>query len=327
MNKVEEYIKKTEEKGLKLNEYQKLLVYRCALIGLTEEQMDLFVAAGHPVIKEEMIIASLIDGIDDDYIRREIISDDDIDSIKRKRADYLMENFRSRDAEYNQLQEELIILQAQMKDVDKVIGRQKEEYVSLSKEIDEKKEEIRRLTEELKSRGSEDGCAPSGVRKETETRTVTKYKRPEGFKETVYCLLGKTDKLPEQSEKIVSDRQEFFNIVIDSDLSTEQIKEIEQAYKDGIEIKLIKKIANKSFTPERMRALRRMVCILNSKKYSETDSAAAGLTADEERMAYERAVDDCMVITDESVKGYEADLQHMISLPVTQTKPAEEKQN
>ena len=327
MNKVEEYIKKTEEKDLKINRNQESLIYRCALIGLTEEQMDLFVAAGYPVIKEEMIIASLIDGIDDDYIRREIINEDDIDSIKRKRADYLMENFRSRDAEYNQLQEELIILQAQMKDVDKVIGKQKEEYVTLSKEIEAKKGEIRRLTEELESRSSEDGCAHSCVRKETETRTVTKYKRPEGFKETVYCLLGKTDKLPEHSEEIISDRQEFFNIIIDSDLSAEQIKEIEQAYKDGIEIEIIKMIANKAFAPERMSALRRMVCILNSKKYSETNSAAAGLPSDEERMAYEKAVDDCMVITDESVKGYEADLQHMISLPVTQTKPAEEKQD
>ena len=46
MNTIEQYIEKTEEKGLLLNEYQKTLVYRCALIGMTEDQMDLFVAAG-----------------------------------------------------------------------------------------------------------------------------------------------------------------------------------------------------------------------------------------------------------------------------------------
>ena len=128
MNTIEQYIEKTEEKGLLLNEYQKTLVYRCALIGMTEDQMDLFVAAGFPVIKEEMIIASILDGMEDDYIRKEIVSEDDISLIKRKRADYLMENFRSNDAEYNQLQEELIMLQTQMKDVDRVIERQRAEY-------------------------------------------------------------------------------------------------------------------------------------------------------------------------------------------------------
>ena len=274
MNTIEQYIEKTEEKGLLLNEYQKTLVYRCALIGMTEDQMDLFVAAGFPVIKEEMIIASILDGMEDDYIRKEIVSEDDISLIKRKRADYLMENFRSNDAEYNQLQEELIMLQTQMKDVDRVIERQRAEYEHLSNEIREKREESEMLKKKLEEKDAGDNIKAYEPRRAVETRIITKYKRPSGLKETIYCLLGKEDSLPIQEETVRSDRQEFFDMIIDSDLSMEQIREIEQAYRDGIEMEMIKKMANKEFAPERMKALRRMICILADKGYGETEKTS-----------------------------------------------------
>ena len=325
MNKVDQYIKKTEEKGLKLNKYQKTLVYQCALIGLTEEQMDLFVTAGFPVIKEEMIIASIIDGIDDDYIRNEIITEEDISLIKRKRADYLMENFRSNDAEYNQLQEELIMLQTQMKDVDKVIERQKAEYAYLSEEIRAKKEEIRKLKKKLEETGSSENIRFWKPERAAEKRIITRYKRPEGLKETIYCLLGKEDALPMQAETTRTDRQEFFDMIIGSNLSMEQIKEIEQAYRDGIEIEIIKKIANTEFSPERMKALRKMICVINGMEYSKTEKEGThAFPVTDDEAAYENAVDDCIVLTDESVKGYENNMDSMISFSVKNTEEIEQ---
>lgn len=326
MNKVEQYIKRIEEDGQQLTGYQKSLIYRCALIGITEEQMDLFVTSDFSVLKEELIIASIIDGLDTEYIRTEITGEDSADRIRRKRADYLMENFRSNDAEYNQLREELIILRTQAEDFGKVIEQQKKEHESLTEDIQNKKEEIKQLRSRLKKERPTDKRKPSDGRKETETRIITKYKRPSGFKETVYCLLGKADKLPEQSEEILNDSQVFFDMIIDSELSMEQIKEIELAYQDGIEIKTIKKIANKEFEPERMKALRKMICILNNKEYSETETDVNKIISpDHEQKAYERAVDDCMVITDESVTGYETDMQQMISLPVIQMKTSKKQ--
>lgn len=326
MNTIEQYIEKTEEKGLLLNEYQKTLVYRCALIGMTEDQMDLFVAAGFPVIKEEMIIASILDGMEDDYIRKEIVSEDDISLIKRKRADYLMENFRSNDAEYNQLQEELIMLQTQMKDVDRVIERQRAEYEHLSNEIREKREETEMLKKKLEEKDAGDNIKAYEPRRAVETRIITKYKRPSGLKETIYCLLGKEDSLPIQEETVRSDRQEFFDMIIDSDLSMEQIKEIEQAYRDGIEIEMIKKMANKEFTPERMKALRRMIYVLADKRYAETENTSAEYSRKHngDEKAFDMAEDDCIVITDDSVKGYETELSGRISLPVTQKQTTDE---
>lgn len=326
MNTIEQYIEKTEEKGLLLNEYQKTLVYRCALIGMTEDQMDLFVAAGFPVIKEEMIIASILDGMEDDYIRKEIVSEDDISLIKRKRADYLMENFRSNDAEYNQLQEELIMLQTQMKDVDRVIERQRAEYEHLSNEIREKREETEMLKKKLEEKDAGDNIKAYEPRRAVETRIITKYKRPSGLKETIYCLLGKEDSLPIQEETVRSDRQEFFDMIIDSDLSMEQIKEIEQAYRDGIEIEMIKKMANKEFTPERMKALRRMIYVLADKRYAETENTSVEYSSKHngDEKAFDMAEDDCIVITDDSVKGYETELSGRISLPVTQKQTTDE---
>lgn len=318
MNKVEQYIKRIESKGKQLSGYQKSLIYRCALMGITEEQMDLFVTSDYPVLKEELIIASIIDGLDTEYIRKEIADEDSTDRIRRKRADYLMENFRSNDEEYNQLREELIVLRTQAEDFSKMMGRQKKEYASLSREIQKKKDEIKQLKNKIKERSYADEKQTCEARREIETRIITKFKKPSGMKETIYCLLGKTDKLPVQREEVINDRQEFFDLIVDLDLNMEQMKEVEHAYLDGIEIETIKKIANKEFAPDRMKALRKMVCILNKRTYSETGHGNHDHYSDpvDELNSYEKAVDDCMVITDESVKGYEECLPGKISFSV-----------
>ena len=87
-----------------------------------------------------------------------------------------MENFRSNDAEYNQLQEELIMLQTQMKDVDRVIERQRAEYEHLSNEIREKREESEMLKKKLEEKDAGDNIKAYEPRRAVETRIITKYK-------------------------------------------------------------------------------------------------------------------------------------------------------
>lgn len=87
-----------------------------------------------------------------------------------------MENFRSNDEEYNQHFEELIILQIQMKDVDKVIARQRAEYDHPAEETRVKREEAKMLKKKPDEKDLGENIKSYEPRGAAETRIITKYK-------------------------------------------------------------------------------------------------------------------------------------------------------
>ena len=269
MNKVEEYIKGIQEStGKEITSYKKALVYRCMLLELSEEQINLFINEDYSLQKEEYIIASILDGISEEFIKEQLLNEDDIEAIKQKRSDYLIDNFRANDIEYNRLKEELILLQTQAKEFDEKYNRLTKKIKELTTEIKEKEERIIKLDEIIEYNKEKAENERNQLHNE---RTVIEYKRPKSFKEKVRYIMGGELEPVKKTESTTNEITSLFDFILDPGFTIEQIKEIEKAYMDGLNEEIIKKIANKEYSVEKMYELRKFFCNLNGIKYTSSE--------------------------------------------------------
>ena len=282
--KVEDFINRlSKKKERELTGHQKELIFRCFLLELTEEEIELIILSEFFPAKEEYIIASFLDDIDIDYIKKELMPEDGIEIIRSKRIDYLMEKFKTSDPVYLSLQNELEkcrqyreYAEEQQHALEKRIKADKKEMLTLQNRKQELVEEVQHLKAEIKTQKNTSHV--KGTLKNTShieyVERVISYDPPKTLADKIKFLrtgslteITTENKIrkPEKENK----EKDVISILCDPRYSIDQLRELQQGIFDGLEYDDIKKIAKPELDVKKIREMRKFICRCKGLEFTE----------------------------------------------------------
>lgn len=285
-------IRKAEaEKGRRLSGHEQDLIWRCAYLGFEENQILLTALQKMDPMKEEYVIVCFLDGIDDSFIENEIINEPDIEVIRRKRLDFLLDKFRTEDESYKRLlyeQEQMRIEIAAAEDKIKQLSGIVNIYEKEKNNRQNGKQEIQIENEKLKSRirqlEGELIRARSEKGEEVATQIIEKvrtYRKPDSFSDRLkFIFTGQIEEeefieeveLPTEKERIEEKPQvNIIEVLCNPELTLEQVQELQQGIIDGLPAHEIASIAKPDITIEVMAELRKFMCLRNGIEFTPVE--------------------------------------------------------
>ena len=285
-------IRKAEAKeGRRLDGHEQDLIWRCAWLGFKENQILLTALQKMDPIKEEYVIVCFLDGIDDKFVENEIINEPDIEVIKRKRLDFLLDKFRTEDETYKrllyeqeQMQREIAAAEEKVRQFSGIVNayeKEKNDRQNGKQEIqienEKLKSRIRQLEGELIRARSEKGD-------EVATRVIEKvrtYRKPDSFSDKLkFIFTGQIEEeeyieeVERPTEKERTEEKPQVNIIevlCNPELTLEQVQELQQGIIDGLPAHEIASIAKPDITIEVMAELRKFMCLRNGIEFTSVE--------------------------------------------------------